>query len=356
MPGIFTHNRVFLDALDLLTAGKKKTFASGPVAALFSTPANMTAGLFGSAGPDIFESLPSPSKFNCHGRDISFSIHNGDPGGFTANLSSIALSDGDMNTEWKSMQRAYLYGFLSHIIADSVIYPFVFFFSGFPDSFIAPEIKRYREQNILFQYNIDSYYLYRHEKKDSLRKDNYPVEDKKIRLAAPVSALIKEALKKSFPENLAAMSFIPPQKKDGELPWLNAVDYAPFFLEKVEKIRQGMPGPIISIIEILYRKGFFSSGIFLQRPHPRRLNADLLNIHRGRWQSPTETGNRYESIDDLVKTAAEMTAEAWTAIEESLFTSRPLDMGLLIPQNAFTASAEAGYHDMVHKEPVSMRY
>ena len=160
MPGIVTHSRVFNDSLQLLDRKEKRTFLLNSIKALFSDPVHRTAALFGSIGPNIFDYLPFRSRNGTYGNDISFFLHNGGSGPLIQRMTEKIFYYADKNNEWAAAQRAYLYGFISHIITDACFHPFIFYFSGFPSSYTIKEIRFFRLQNLLFQYNLDHYFQF----------------------------------------------------------------------------------------------------------------------------------------------------------------------------------------------------
>ena len=77
MPGIVTHNRILKESILNLSKREKKSYLLKSIETLFNTPRHLTAGLFGSLGPNIFDYIPARNKHNYYGNDISFFIHNG---------------------------------------------------------------------------------------------------------------------------------------------------------------------------------------------------------------------------------------------------------------------------------------
>ena len=148
MPGIVTHNRILKESILSLSKKEKKSYLLKSIETLFNSPQHMTAGLFGSIGPDIFDFIPRINKRKYYGNDISFYIHNGGADKLIHTMIKTIYDYHDKNTEWAATQRAYLYGFISHIVSDSLFHPFIFYYSGFPDTYTRKEINFFREQNL----------------------------------------------------------------------------------------------------------------------------------------------------------------------------------------------------------------
>src|SRR5208337_2563253 len=113
------------DTLKNLSKKEKKSHLFKSIEALFTTPVHMSAGLFGAIGPNIFDYIPKRSGQDLYGSEISFFIHNGGSERLIQSMIKKIYSYRDKNNEWTAVQRAYLYGFISHIIADAIFHPFV---------------------------------------------------------------------------------------------------------------------------------------------------------------------------------------------------------------------------------------
>ncbi len=159
MPGIITHSRLFHESLASLKRVKEATPFGRSLEALFSVPERLRAGYFGSIGPDIFDYLPVTRR-DFFGTSLTMQLHSTRLTESLASLLSKTLLVGDFNNEWSATRRAYAYGYVSHLITDAVFHPFVYYWAGFPDNGSRAEIYRYREQLLLFQYNMDLFFQY----------------------------------------------------------------------------------------------------------------------------------------------------------------------------------------------------
>ncbi|PKL39150.1 MAG: hypothetical protein CVV44_09805 [Spirochaetae bacterium HGW-Spirochaetae-1] len=358
MPGMITHQRILIDSIKLLGARKKSTYLLRSIAALFSSDEYYRAAVFGSLGPNIFDYIPQRNRKHYYGHEISFFLHNGNSEKLIAAMLDRLYSYEDKNNEWSAEQRAYLYGFISHMIADALIHPFIFFWSGFPDSFDRKETVFYREQNLLFQYNIDNYYLYKDERRNELEPDIgklLPVRKRALadQLRHAIKDIILEALNKSYPDIYPKIIWR--DKKENESNYTGTwgyLDAVPFLIKTVYGIKTNKNIYFSNFVREIRMKKLFYSDFLVQYPQPRRLNTHVLNFHRERWNYPTEkTGLHYESIDDLLKQACEKIVTVWEKIEASLYTGQYPDITSMLADNAYTGVKNAGFDAMDIKNP-----
>ena len=268
MPGIITHRKVFQDSIRLLSTRKKKSYVLKSIETLLNSEEYMKAALFGVIGPDLFDYMPSFRQKKVYGHPVSFQLHDGGCSDFIPAMIRTQLGYSDNNNEWAAFQRAYIYGFISHYILDSFLNPFIFCWSGFPDNFTSSEIHYFRQQNLLFRYNIDNYYLYFDDKKDELRtlvNDFLPMEKNKRKLVINKSlkTLILETLAEIYPDAVDKMFF---RKRDeAELhensSWL---DIIPRIMKLSDWMQHTDNPKAVSIIERLGRSRFFNSDFFFK--------------------------------------------------------------------------------------------
>jgi hypothetical protein len=161
MPGIYTHNYIFRKAADSALKSSGKSYLMKSVALLLSSPEHKKAGLLGAIGPNIFDYIHPLKKSETYGHHISFYLHDSGYSSFIDRMLDLILESGDMRNEWTSVRRAYLFGYISHIISDSIVHPYVFYSSGFPENDNQVKSRFFRRSNLRFQYNIDNWFIYR---------------------------------------------------------------------------------------------------------------------------------------------------------------------------------------------------
>jgi hypothetical protein len=359
MPGIVTHSKIFKDSVALLGSRKKKSYLLRPLAALLRSPENFTAGLFGSLGPNIFDYCPSSRKKAPFGSDLSFALHNGGSHAFIESMTHQVLSWDDRNTPWAALQRAYLYGFISHVVADAVFHPFVFYFSGFPDSPSDSERRLYREQNLLFQYNMDNYYLYLAEDRAVFSLDEMLplVARGRMRRLNPVIAnFILECLADGNPGARESLALPLAGSPGRGRPALSMLDLAPFCIRAVYRLKMTRSPRVLSLARDLRRRRLLYSDHLVCYPEKKSINRHVLNLHSERWQYPAERpGVLYDSVDSLARTSCEKTVALWEKIEAGLFGGADLSALQELRVNAYTGVSGAGYFSMINKSPVRLR-
>lgn len=363
MPGIITHSRILKEAVRYLSQKDKKSYLLNSIAALFNTPDHLTAGLFGAIGPNIFDYLPRRSKNAYYGSDISFFLHNGGSNKLLQAMIRKLHGYEDKNNEWASIQRAYLYGYISHIIADSLFHPFVFYYSGFPSAYTKKEIRFYREQNLLFQYHIDSYLQYHAERSELFPfsvDEMLPVKKRRglYHLDAPVKAIVLEPLQEVYPEIYETLLFPIARnalKKYSHLP--GALDILPYCILMTYRLKRGTNRRIADLVLSVRRSNLFYSDFIIRYPIGRKYNKNILNLNREQWENPAgKSGRHYESIYNLLAISCEKTVEAWEAIESTLYVKKKLNIPDAITCNAYTGDAQLSYHDMKAKRPIRLSF
>ncbi len=358
MPGIITHNKIFHESFRLLAKRKKKTFLLRSLETLFNSPENYRAALFGSIGPNIFDYIPSRGKNSVFGHNASFFLHNGGSHNLLESMIKNLYSQDDKNTEWSSIQRAYLYGFISHIIADSIYHPFIYYWSGFPEKFDRKESRYYREQNLLFTYNIDNYYL------STAGVDGFkfdlesmlPITNRKgIKKMNPgIKHYILQNLNETYPE--IYKDIVWKENKLNRKDYLSStgnIDFIPYFIRFAYKIKRSNNSKVIKLVKFIKKKNIFFSDFIIRYPETRRVNTHLLNLHMDRWENPAgKIGVRYESIDNLMTISCEKIVDIWERVEASLWAKNDTDVINEFSVNAFTGERKKGFFDMKKKNPL----
>lgn len=361
MPGLVTHSRLLKESIILLSKKEKKTYLLRSIETLFSTPMHLTAGLFGSIGPNIFDYIPLRTKRNYYGNEISFFIHNGGSDKLVQSMIKKIYSYPDKNNEWSSIQRAYLYGFISHIVTDSMFHPFIFYYSGFPDNYIKKEIYNFREQNLLFQYHLDNFFQYHDEKAGDF---NFNIDEmlpvKKMRFLYKIDNSIKtfihESLHNSYPMLFEKIILLNGKKSktDIDIP-LSYLDIVPYLIKFSYWLKRNNNRRLINIMRNIRLNKIFFSDFIIPYPLNKKYNKNILNTHRERWDNPVgKPGLHYESIQNLLVNSCEKTIELWEKIESCIFMSENSSVFDDLSINAYTGDNKLTYHDMKIKRPIRL--
>jgi len=363
MPGIITHNKILRESIKHLSERNNKTFLLRSVESLFNSEEFMKAALFGSIGPNIFDYIPLRNKKNYYGNEISFLLHNGSIVDIINQMIEKIYSFNDKNNHWSAIQRAYLYGLISHIVSDSIFHPFVFYFSGFPNNYDKKEIIHFREQNLLFEYNIDNYYLY-HEKNSKSFKfsidDMLPLRKNKrfLSLDPAVKTIILESLNSVHPEMYRRLVWKESGDEDikysGSFGYLDLIPYA---IKLAYKLKRNNSRRFSNFLREIRRRNYFFSDFIVRYPWKKRVNRNILNLHMGRWQYPSsKKGFRYESINDLLEESCSRIVEIWERIELSLYGKNDTRIIDKLKNNTYTGEKNTNYHEMKIKSPVRLPY
>lgn len=361
MPGIVTHNRILKESILSLSKKEKKTYLLKSIETLFNSPRHLSDGLFGSIGPNIFDYIPRITKHNYYGNDISFFLHNGGADKLIHAMIETIYSYHDKNTEWAAAQRAYLYGFISHIVSDSIFHPFIFYYSGFPDNYTRKEINFFREQNLLFQYHLDNYFQYHDEKAAHYNfsiDEMLPIMNIRLlrRLDQPVLSFILSSMKQVYPEIYHKLILLKLDKNnpDNSLP-VSHVDIIPYMIRLAHRLKHNDNKRMSNFFRYLRRNNLFYSDFIIRYPMKRKYNKNILNLHRERWENPAgKPGLHYESVNNLMILACEKTVELWERIESSLYTKEDHSIFNEFNINAYTGDTKLSYHDMRVKKPIRL--
>jgi len=359
MPGYYTHQRIFRDALKQLTDKKRMTPAAASAAALLRSEEYKRAALFGLVGPNIFDYIPRRNRKLIMGHELSFLLHNGKAFDQVHAMLDHLYEFSDKSSYWAAMQRAYFLGYASHLVADAVFHPFMFYWSGFPDSVSRKETTYYREQNLLFQYNMDNYFLYRDERKDDLvtaPEKILPLKHRKGRytLHPAIKDFILRSIYHSLPDYTSMVMRVKDPERierfDSLYSWL---DVLPRIWVKTSRLQRKLDGRAARFLKDVRMKKLFYSDFIIQYPQPRALNADALNFHRDRWNYPAgKPGFLYESAEDLLRRAVDETIAVWEAVEAANFDPSKRNYPEILQANCYTGVKDTAYQDMKLKSPI----
>ena len=360
MPGIVTHKKIFKDSVKLLLTGvgrnRSRSYLLRSISALFADPARMKAALFGLLGPNIFDYIPTIGKKQ-YGHPFSFMFHDKGAPVFIRSMIELISAYEDKNNEWAAMQRAYLYGMLCHLAADEILHPYMFYRSGFPDS--NNEINFYREQNLLFQYNIDNYFLYLADDKSEINfniNEMIPFSKNGKTLTPAIKDFILCVLYENFPDIYRKMIWFSKKEQRNYADTFGWLDIIPCAIIKSQNFKRNYNERLRKFVkEIHYRKLFYSDFI-VQYQLPQRTDSHHINQHQEGWSNPAGSPlMRHDSVLHLCKAACEKTVALWEQVEKTLYAGGFGDVSEINALNAYTGSADDGYADMKRKNPVKMR-
>lgn len=361
MPGIVTHSKIFKYTIGNLSKKEKKSYLLKSIETLFNTPEHLSAGLFGAIGPNIFDYIPKRNRQDCYGSDESFSIHNGGSESIIQSMIKKIYSYKDKNNEWTAIQRAYLYGFISHVISDSIFHPFVFYYSGFPEAYTKKEIIHYREQNLLFQYHIDNYLQYHDEKTEqyTFNLDEMLVLEKKFlfcRLNHAVKSLMLDSIKDSHPDIYSKIFLLNKKKPDNSFTAaVSYLDLIPYLIKMTYYLKKNNSKRLADLLKKIRKKNRFFSDFIIQYPQNKKYDKDVLNKHRERWDYPTgKPGIHYDSVYNLIANSCERTVGLWEKIESCIYGRENLNVMNEFKLNAYTGDAKLSYRDMKVKRPIRL--
>jgi hypothetical protein len=363
MPGIITHSIAFHESLAHLHRKKHHTFLSRTIEALFNDGERLRAGLFGTLGPNIFDYNPL-RRNRFPGSRLSFALHNGGGIKLSTRMLDRVISATDFNTEWAAAQRAYFYGFVSHMVCDYVFHPFVFYWSGFPSTNSRKDQVYFREQNLMFQYNMDVYFEYFfHDQRFRFNiEDLLPVTGKGLssRLSPPLKEMILGTIEEAFPGESRGLVWRRGKEPDTKFSRsLGFLDACPGLIRAAYRLKRTTNHRVVRLLRALRRRNIIYSDFLVRYPEPRKVNRHLMNLHRERWQNPAGIpGMRYESVEDLLRLCCEITTEVWEKTEGILFGQKKNYASILnkLSINALTGHPTTGYGGLKIKEPFQLRY
>ncbi len=362
MPGIITHSIAFNESLEHLHGKKYRSHFRRSLDALFRSDEHRRAALFGALGPNIFDYWPF-RKSSIPGSRLSFFLHDGGAVKLASRMLDRVIAAADFNNEWYSVQRAYFYGFVSHIICDSVFHPFVLYFSGFPSTRSKKETIHFREQNLMFQYNMDAYfeYYFRDRRFHLALEEMFPVTGTGLqeRLYPSLKEFILGAIEESYPGGAKGLLWKRGKGEDTRLSRsFGYLDVCPRLIRAAYFLKRDLKGRFARLLRELRRKNVFYSDFLVPYPEARKINKHLMNLHRERWQHPAGMpGMRYESAEDLLRRTCDITTEVWEKTEGILFGQKK-NYGAIVQKlstNALTGHPGAAYRDLKVKDPVIIR-
>ena len=361
MPGIYTHNYIFRKCVENILKNRNRSYINRSIETLYATPEHFKAGLFGAIGPNIFDYMNIMRRGDSYSNEITFALHNRSCTSYLRHMTDIVLSNKDSRNEWSSIQRGYLLGYISHIISDSIIHPYIYYSSGFPDKMERSEINFFHRRNLRFEYNIDNYYLYRDELSPYVKslQDMLPVcsvKGKKT-ISPALKYLILESLKREN-EPLLKKYFkdIKRDKIDGDTGPVKNFDKIPGGIALCYKIKRTQNPKWINVIDKLADNPITYSDFFVRYPQPKRVDEDAMNIHQGRWQYPAhQRGFRYESVLHLIKFAIEQIVRVWELVEPAVCEGKPFDFDEMMLLNAYTGEKGISFEEMTIKDPVKLK-
>jgi len=340
---------------------KSRSYLNRSIETLFSTPEHFKAGLFGAIGPNIFDYMQIRRKGDGYCNEITYALHNTNCTSYLQHMTDIVINNKDSRNEWSSVQRGYFLGYISHIISDSILHPYIFYSSGFPDRKERGEINYYRKRNLRFQYNIDNYFLYRDESAPVIKSlsDMLPVYifKGKTTIWPAIKYLILESLKRENEPLLKKyFSDIRRNKIDGDTGPVRNFDRIPAGISLCYKIKRTENLKWINLIDKLCDNPVTYSDFFVRYPSPKRVDEDAMNIHQGRWQYPAlQRGFRYESVLHLIKFSIEQIVKVWELVEPSVYGVKAFDFNEIMQLNAYTGEKGVFFEDMVTKDPVKLK-
>ncbi len=366
MPGIITHNRVFIDSINFLKKEKQKSIYAKSIEILFQSESRLKAGLFGAIGPDIFNTIPFKKISYISGSEISYELHTSKIEKLLKSMLFSLMSNNDQNTEWASIQRSYLYGLLSHLISDSIFHPFIYYWSGFTNSEHKREKTYFREQHLLFENNMDLFFSHTYNEDAYNNKFNFNLNDmmpsvnhKKFKsIEHAIKVFLMDSIKEAYPDIYKRLVFI---KDDGDKRWPASfiMDFMPFFLQLSYKIKKSRNPQLLKMLNYIKKKNILFSDYFINYPPPSKINTHVLNLHKERWFHPAGTsGLHYESAKDLLHISSAQTAGIWKKIEAMLYDDRKniskIEKEFKI--NAITGIFDRDYYSMKVQNPVHLKF
>jgi len=361
MPGIYTHNYIFRKSVENILKSRNRSYINRSIETLFSTPEHFKAGLFGAIGPNIFDYMQIRTRGESYGNEITFALHNRNCASFLRQMTNIVMDNKDSRNEWSAVQRGYLLGYISHIISDSILHPYIFYSSGFPDRMEKGEINYYRKKTLRFEYNIDNYFLYRDESSHLIHSLEdmlpvYKVKGKKVVIPAIKYLLLESLKRENEPLFRKYFNDIKSIKLDGDIGPVKYFDRIPAGISLCYKIKRTENHRWINLIDKLCENPLTYSDFFVRYPLPKRIDEDAMNIHQGRWQYPaTQRGFRYESVLHLIKFAIEQIVRAWELVEPAVYGIKSPEIDEIMLLNAYTGENGVFFEDMKIKDPVRIK-
>lgn len=368
MPGIITHYRVLYETLNYLKKQKRKNSFINSIEALFNSGIFRKAGLFGAIGPNIFDYLPFQKSGNNPGSIISYNLHSSRSEIFLKSMLNTILSYNDNNNEWSSAQRAYYYGMISHLVTDSVFHPYIYYWSGFSNTQNRKDQFYFREQHLLFEYNLDLYFSRPDDRNSYDNQFSFDINDmlplikrNRIKHMSPaVKSILTNAIKNANPEFYKKYNKI--KTADNSNPVLDQlIDKLPYFIKLTYKIKKSRNRNIIKVLNFIKRKNIIYSDYLINYPPPGKVNTHVLNLHKERWFHPSGTsGLHYESVHDLLSISCRKISDIWLKTEKLLFdkvdNKKKMDADNDFKINSYTGLYDKDISSMNLQDPVKLKF
>lgn len=350
MPGLITHQRIFLETVKSLKKQKHPHYAAHLLDVQFCNPVFTSSALAGLLSPNLFDYLPFQPRQTFLGNHLKHILHSdeGLPILYSMFSSFFNNTHAEPN-EWSLCQKGFFYGLISHWVVDAVYHPFVLYWSGFP-TYRDNRDAYYRNQHLLFEYTIDAYMAYYYHSEPFDYNLHSMLPQKNSLLYNSVKTFLSDAVAKHHPSLRITVPVIS---------WFNLdlFDLAMKCVAPVYKMKKSANPTVINIMRFLEKRKY--SDFFVRYPNPKRINRHILNLHRERWFVPTgEVGLHYESVDDLFKTSKEKTVLIWKQCEE-LFTNRVAPAftqfsAMLEYTNAYTGKKGFSLGTLQHTHPLRL--
>lgn len=363
MPGIVTHHRIMHEMIEFLPKKKYRNFLTRMLIVRFSDTRFRNAALFGSIGPNMFDYIPFNRENVFKGSRLSFLLHGRGGRDVVASMAKSLKEDTNRETNWYNFQRAYLYGYLAHVVSDALFHPYIYYWAGFPSNGNSSDKKFYREQYLLQQYNIDQYFEHYYE------TDNYAFSLGDIlppesggegkQMIRSIKALLLSAVKEVYP--VQYKKIIWKKGSDDKNPDADSkgiIDFVPGAMRYVYRIKHSRRPWIVKLLKNMRRNLPWYSDFMVQYPDPRRVNRHVLNLHRERWFYPDgDSGLHYESVEDLLKKSRDTVIEYLEKLEQYLMPEVKESFATIVGEipDGYTGNPLTSFENMTVQNPHRIR-
>ncbi len=364
MPGIQTHIQLFTDAMNAVKSDKNPGRGTRSLEILFATPLFARAGYFGCLGPDVIDYLPLMKKKSFFGTALNKDLHSARLAESLRMMLTRVLHASDPVNEWSAAQRAFVYGYVSHIVTDAVFHPFIYYWAGFPDTDIDKEVMLFREQFLLLEYTIDAYFTHFYKKKPVKTdlKSLFPIVTYgkgRRGLHPSIAGMLYDLLIFLDHEIGDTFFFRMRHGTTGNQPAPpTCIRMLPYIIDSAFRLKTSNNRYYKKIVDRLRKKKLLFPDYTVRYPEPKRINRHVLNLHRERWFYPAGApGLHYESVEDLYKIAQNSIVAAWDKLESAACSSSREIAPLLheIAVDALTGEIGKQPHEMHVKNPVKPR-
>ncbi len=365
MPATITHLKLMTESVMHIGKRKDITPYTRTLASFFREPEFLGAACLGALGPDIYDYLPLFYKRGHLGAPPTEYLHSSGLKESLVYLSDLTLKNSDYANEWSALQRAYFYGYVSHIVADQVFHPFIFYWTGFPRRDSKRSNGYYREQLLLFEYNMDIYFQYYHDRtENSISVSDCLSETVTSRFARS----LKEPLFKITSDLLQHISMnhgtsrsistvLPTSIRQKAI--LIMLGHITSIVKSVFTLKTSKHSKIGKVLSALQSRKILATDLSVTYPEPRRINKHVLNLHRERWFYPAGgSGLHYESAEDLFKNARDKTIQIWEMLDSHLYGNGPRLDSILheLELNCYTGERDKGVNMMTLCNEYRLRF